>query len=186
MQPGANQPREATVGADDRNCRGFCDTLENKGFCDENMRAYCNTSRGKTDSRCKCINSTFPGPACLNPDCTARSYRTGDLLRQTCPKCANWINQQGDSVFVEANQTLICEGGKVKKITKPTVPEPKPTPTVPEPKPTPTVPEPAEDLVTNIVDVIADNAWIGIPISGVLAVLIAIVTIYMYVTRVTK
>lgn len=77
------------VGTDQK-CLQFCSIEENKPFCDTAMRAYCFTTNGSVDPLCSCIHAetmSSPIPACFDPACTARGYKTFDQARQarSCP-----------------------------------------------------------------------------------------------------
>ncbi|QPB44307.1 hypothetical protein [Medusavirus stheno T3] len=84
-------------------CQRFCDKTENKQFCDDAMRKFCNDSPDNAAGNplCACISSLIPSPACMDQNCIQGGYKTTDHVRQTqsdCPQmCALILHCGGDA-----------------------------------------------------------------------------------------
>ena len=69
--------------ADDPNCIGFCQDINNKDFCDSRMIAYCSIPANVGLQICSCLNSNVPTPSCFDAKCTRGAYQTAGQVDQS-------------------------------------------------------------------------------------------------------
>ena len=79
-------------------CQQYCpldDPDDRAPWCDSTIKKYCQTSQGKVDSMCACINSTLPlgiPVACFDPVCAESGYKLYEHF-PAANQCANFCHQ---------------------------------------------------------------------------------------------
>lgn len=61
-------------------CRNFCGHSDNKQWCDQAMRSYCQKPEHRGLEICSCIVSSTPNPGYFDPVCMTKGYLTANHL----------------------------------------------------------------------------------------------------------